>query len=747
MKAKQRSERRKAKQKEQLEAEITSLTRRVDEEVPNRGYAPPLQQTVAFRALPISERTLRGLEDAETPFTTMTAIQNACIPHALAGRDILGAARTGSGKTLAFIIPVLENLFRNRFTPADGPGATILSPTRELAVQIFQVLRVAGKYHSFSVGLLIGGKKDFYEEQQRVGSTNIIIATPGRLLQHLEQTPYFEMTELRILVLDEADRILDMGFRDQLVRILSYLPKQTRQTLLFSATQTRDVSNLATLSLHKPEYLGVHDKEKTSTPESLQQSFIVVPLEHKLNAVYSFVKTHLRSKSIIFMASCAQVRFAWELFCSLRPGVPVMALHGKLVQSKRTQIYFDFLRRPHAILFATDIAARGLDFPNVDWVVQADAPEDRAMYIHRAGRTARYRNGGKSLLILTPSEEKNGFVKLLQGKGGTDVPLKKLSINPTKTVIVTQRAASLVAANVDLNRLAKKAFQSYVRCISLMPLKDIFDVKNLALDEFSQSLGLASKPNLRFLKEAVQNRSERREKKNVNKKLQKLKEQIKAEKLAKKLEKMGKSAPVESIDKDAESEDELLVSRAMQSWKDELSGEEDLGDGGVHEVTQARQPKKIRIEGTSSTNKHVKFTDDGEVEDVKLFIESSDERILKDKEQLEKASDSYMAKVRERMKSNMAQDKAEEKDRVRLKHRKRRLKEKAEQEVVDQGGTVPVVLGGPELEEGDSVDDDKSVPSSLGHSFSSGTSSSSDGSEADVKFQEDLALSLIRSAS
>jgi ATP-dependent RNA helicase DDX10/DBP4 len=220
----------------------------------------------------------------------------------------------------------------------------VLSPTRELAIQIFQVLKVAGKHHAFSVCLLIGGKKDFYQEQQQIGSTNIVIATPGRLLQHLEQTPYFDLSELKILVLDEADRILDLGFRDQLVRILDYLPSEQRQTLLFSATQTRDVSALATLSLRQPEYLGVHDKEKTSTPESLNQSYVVVPLEHKLNAVYSFIKSHLKCKSIIFMATCAQIRYAKELFCSIRPGVTVTALHGKLSQVKRTQIYFDFLQ-------------------------------------------------------------------------------------------------------------------------------------------------------------------------------------------------------------------------------------------------------------------------------------------------------------------------------------------------------------------------------------------------------------------
>ena len=755
-KGKRLSEKQKIKQKEKLEEEIEALTKRIEDEAPARGYAPPLNQTMAFRALPLSQQTLRGLESAKTPFTTMTAIQNACIPHALTGRDILGAARTGSGKTLAFVIPLLEKLFRDRFTPADGPGATILSPTRELAVQIFQVLKTVGKYHTFSVGLLIGGKKDFYEEQQRVGSTNIIIATPGRLLQHLEQTPYFEMTELRILILDEADRILDMGFRDQLVRILSYIPNE-RQTMLFSATQTRDVSSLATLSLHKPEYLGVHDKEKTSTPESLQQSYIVVPLEHKLNAIYSFVKTHLRSKSIIFMASCAQVRYAWELFCQLRPGLPVMALHGKLVQEKRTKIYFDFLQRPHAVLFSTDVAARGLDFPNVDWVVQADAPEDRNMYIHRSGRTARYRQGGKSLLMLTPAEEKNGFIDLLQGnKGGKNavVPIKKLSINPTKTVVVTQRAASLVAASVDLNRLSKKAFQSYVRCIYLMPLKEIFDVNDLPLDKFSESLGLASTPNLRFLQRSAKDRSERREKKNVNKKLQKLKEQIKAEKLAKKLGTVAHVGTADAVKDGEDSGDELLLSKKDQTWK--VDNIDDLGDAGVHEVSASRHPKKIRIDGSNASNKHVKFTDDGDVEDVKALVDTQavDGSILKDKERLAKATDDYMAKVRERLKSNLEQDKADAQERVRLKHKKRRLKDKTERGNVDGDQRVIVTLGGAELDKDflhnddeDENNDNLSISSSASEEISASSvssTSSTDADETDLKVQEKMALSFIR---
>lgn len=739
---------RKVESRQQLEEEIASLSKRVVDEAPASGYAPPLNQTMAFRALPISEKTLQGLEASKTPYTTMTAIQNACIPHALAGRDILGAARTGSGKTLAFVVPVLECLFRNRFTPTDGPGAAILSPTRELAVQIFQVLKAVGKFHTFSVGLLIGGKKDFHEEQQHVATTNIFIATPGRLLQHLEQTPYFEMSELKMLVLDEADRILDMGFRDQLVRILSYLPQSPRQTLLFSATQTRDVADLATLSLHQPEYIGVHDKEKSSTPDSLQQSYVVVPLEHKLNAIYSFVKTHLRCKSIIFMASCAQVRHAWELFCSLQPGVPVMALHGKLVQHKRTKIYFDFLQRPRAVLFATDIAARGLDFPNVDWVVQADAPEDRNMYIHRAGRTARYRNGGKSLLILTPAEEEKGFVEMLQGKNSAPVPIKKVSINPTKTVVVTQRAASLVAANVDLQRLAKKAYQSYVSCIHLMPSKDVFSVKDLNLDGFSESLGLASTPDLKFLKDAAQDREERREKKNVNRKLQRLKEQIKAEKLAKRLAKEGKSLPerdgADGSDSE-ESEDELLVSKKEQKWVDPEKLNDDTIAVKISEVNQDRKPKKIRIEGTNAPNKHLKFSESGEAQDVKgLINEAAEDSIQKSKEDLGNAASEYMRKVRERVQSNFEKDKLDEKERVRLKHKKRKLKEKAE-----RGDVAPVARLATLDDSNDAASigsgDSGSLP---GRSISNESQSEPETSdnETELRAQEDLALSIIRGA-
>jgi ATP-dependent RNA helicase DDX10/DBP4 len=198
-------------QSEKQDIEIETLNARIQDDTPSPGYAPPLHQNVAFRSLPLSSNTLRGLEEnggkGGQPFTTMTDIQNATIPHALGGRDILGAARTGSGKTLAFLIPLLERLYKEKYSPMDGLGGLVLSPTRELAVQIFQVLRNVGSFHNFSAGCLVGGKSaPFAMEQSRVGNMNIIIGTPGRLLQHLEQTPGFEYGNLLMLVLDEAGK-------------------------------------------------------------------------------------------------------------------------------------------------------------------------------------------------------------------------------------------------------------------------------------------------------------------------------------------------------------------------------------------------------------------------------------------------------------------------------------------------------------------------------------------------------------
>ncbi|NWS74310.1 DDX10 helicase, partial [Crotophaga sulcirostris] len=444
-----------------------------------------------FSDFPLSKKTLKGLQEAQ--YRVVTEIQRQTIGLALQGKDVLGAAKTGSGKTLAFIVPALELLYRQQWTSADGLGVLIISPTRELAYQTFTVLRKVGKNHEFSAGLIIGGK-DLKEESERIHHINMLICTPGRLLQHMDETSYFYASDLQMLILDEADRILDMGFADTMNAIIENLPKK-RQTLLFSATQTKSVKDLARLSLKDPEYVWVHEKAKFSTPATLNQNYIVCELQQKVNMLYSFLRSHLRKKSIVFFASCKEVQYLFRVFCKLQPGLPVLALHGKQHQMKRMEVYTCFVRKKAAVLFATDIAARGLDFPAVNWVIQFDCPEDANTYIHRVGRTARYKEGGEALLVLLPSEEKGMVEQLAQRK----VPISEIKINPEKLADIQKRMQSFLAQDQELKDKAQRCFVSYLRSVYLMKNKEVFDVFKLPLAEYALSLGLAVAPRVRFL--------------------------------------------------------------------------------------------------------------------------------------------------------------------------------------------------------------------------------------------------------
>ncbi|KAK9832102.1 hypothetical protein WJX81_007052 [Elliptochloris bilobata] len=448
--------------------------------------------TRRFDELPVSRYTLDALREAK--FVALTAIQRAALPHALAGRDVLGAAKTGSGKTLAFLVPLLEKLFRLRWGRYDGLGALVISPTRELAVQIFNELRRVGARHDLSAGLLIGGK-GVREEQERVNALNILVCTPGRLLQHMDETPGFEAGGLQVLVLDEADRILDMGFAATVNAIVENLPR-ARQTLLFSATQTRSVADLARLSLRAPEFIAVHAEAAAPTPVKLQQVYVVCELHEKMDVLWAFIKSHLNAKTVVFLSTCKQVKFVYEALRRLRPGAPLRCLHGSMKQLKRMAAFYDFSQaRGGAVLLATDIAARGLDFPTVDWVVQADCPEDVAAYIHRAGRTARYVSGGRALLLLLPSEREGMLAALAAAR----VPIRQIRLNPSKAQPVTPALQALLSKNAELKELAQRALVAYLRSVFLQPDRKVFDVAALPAAQYALSLGLPSAPQLRFL--------------------------------------------------------------------------------------------------------------------------------------------------------------------------------------------------------------------------------------------------------
>ncbi|KAI5294049.1 ATP-dependent RNA helicase dbp4 [Ascosphaera acerosa] len=471
--------------RKRLELDISTLEQRVKE-------FNPKDAPKTFAELPLSEATMSGLSGSH--YKTMTDIQAKALPYALQGRDILGAAKTGSGKTLAFLIPVLENLYRAQWTELDGLGALIISPTRELALQIFEVLRKIGRYHSFSAGLVIGGKK-IQDERERLGRMNILVCTPGRMLQHMDQTAAFEVDGLRMLVLDEADRIMDMGFQSTVDAIVEHLPKE-RQTMLFSATQTKKVSDLARLSLRDPEYIAVHEAASSATPSNLQQNYVVTPLSEKLDVLWSFIRSNLKSKTIVFFSSGKQVRFVYEAFRHMRPGVPLLHLHGRQKLGARIDIMKKYASAQHSCLFATDVAARGLDFPAVDWVIQADCPEDVDTYIHRVGRTARYERNGRAVLFLEPSEEQ-GMLERLKAK---KVPIEKISIRSKKKQSIKLQLQNMCFKDASLKYLGQKAFVSYVKSINIQKDKEVFKVKELPLEEFASAMGLPGAPRIKFVK-------------------------------------------------------------------------------------------------------------------------------------------------------------------------------------------------------------------------------------------------------
>ena len=336
--------------------------------------------------------------------------------------------------------------------------------------------------------------------------TNIIVCTPGRLLQHMDETFNFNCDHLKVLVLDEADRILDLGFAQTLNSIIENLP--SRQTLLFSATQTKSISNLARLSLNNPTFVSVHENSSSSTPENLEQNFIVCEQHDKINFLWSFIKNHTNTKTICFLQSCKQVKYVYEIFSKLGAGCNLLALYGTMNQLRRMNIYDEFCRKQHSILFATDIASRGLDFPNVNWVLQLDCPIDATTYIHRVGRTARFEKNGQALLVLTPSEKEFMFNELKQKK----IFVNEINVNKSFLVSIEPKLQSLCAQDVELKESAKRALVAYIKSLVLIKNKQLFDPEKVDLVKFSASLGLSVAPRIRFLKKNQNKKQEKEEK-------------------------------------------------------------------------------------------------------------------------------------------------------------------------------------------------------------------------------------------
>ncbi|KAF9108576.1 ATP-dependent RNA helicase dbp7 [Mortierella sp. GBA35] len=620
--------------------------------------------TSTFTGIGLDEDLAKHME-SKLRVTMPTTIQQKAIPVLLGptrkvgdnipktDTDVIIQAETGSGKTLTYLLPIVNRLIESESSPAldldskrsIGTLAIIMTPTRELAKQILQVLEtllsmpassVTGKKRSHWIvpGIVIGGDKKKSEKARLRKGVNILVGTPGRLLDHLQNTQSFNVQSLRWLILDEADRLLELGFEESMTAILKILDArvkiaasvtsgndttkvwpQKRQTVLCSATLSDEVQRLAGTSLVDPIYIsakkevanakGIPDSavitpeekqaQQFSTPEQLKQLYVVAQAKLRLVTLTALLKSAFANKDknakapkmVVFLSSCDSVDFHHGLFANagketkreprhdeyfgqsfenddgdddgdedenkddeipdfvsasnrintkaitdemykakreteranakkaraqlslkgaIIPDVPLFRLHGNLAQALRTDTYFEFCKAPSGVLFATDVAARGLDLPDVSHIIQYDPPSDLKDYVHRVGRTARLGRDGEAILFLLPSEVKYLELLTAQGLPNEEVSvtsiLKKLA--PPKSTEYQQPATDIQNSFERYNlhtpenmAIARGAFWAFVKSYATHPSseKHVFHIKNLHLGHIAKSFALREAPS------------------------------------------------------------------------------------------------------------------------------------------------------------------------------------------------------------------------------------------------------------
>jgi len=532
-----------------------------------------------FDQLNIDKRLVKNLQ--ELGITTLTTIQSKALPSILAGKDALIKSQTGSGKTLTYAIPILQKLGEKspKVQRSDGCFALIIVPTRELALQSYEWFQKLCKAFIWLVpGLLVGGEGRKAEKARLRKGVNVLVSTPGRLVDHIDKTEAFSLARVQWVVLDEADRMLELGYEREVTKVLDALQKHNtnnRQSLLLSATLTQGIEQLSEVSLKHPVFLDAAASEDTTgeeisskelvTPEGLKQSFLLVPAKLRLVALGAFVLWKCtqakKKKMLIFLATQDMVdfytRFLEVVFWGEEPSedqsdsdedhvsadakallkegmkmekkkkegtggckglaedLHLLRLHGNMSQKDRTAVFTEFRQSSAGVLLCTDVAARGLDLPMVDWIVQYNAPISTADYVHRVGRTARIGAKGSSVIFLLPSEA--GFIRELEKN---KIPLmemtlemvleklQKSGIRNLKTgdwARTMEEAATSMQVRIEnavqrdnkLHGMAAQAYVSFVRSYASYPkeVRGVFCFKELHLGHCAKGFALRDPPS------------------------------------------------------------------------------------------------------------------------------------------------------------------------------------------------------------------------------------------------------------
>jgi len=395
-----------------------------------------------FKSLGISNWILAQLK--EIGLNKPTPVQASCIPPILAGRDCVGVAKTGSGKTMAFALPILQTLAEDPY----GIYALVLTPTRELAFQIADQFNVIGVGMRLRTCVVVGGRDTHYQSKDLDKRPHVVIATPGRLADHIENNSTFSLGKIKYLVMDEADRLLEGNFDEQLGTIISAIPK-SRQTLLFTATNSPVIGATVAACPNNPHVCECAAPDDKATVATLEQRFILTPFEARNGYLVQLVlDTREQAKNdsiIIFTKTCKSAELLDRAFKKF--GVACSSLHSMKPQRERMSSLSQFKSNQTKVLIATDVASRGLDIPEVELVVNHNVPNAPRDYIHRVGRTARAGRSGRAVTLVTPTQV--GLVHAIEAE--TKVKMQELSMDDTRVAeILVQVNTTVREADMEL---------------------------------------------------------------------------------------------------------------------------------------------------------------------------------------------------------------------------------------------------------------------------------------------------------
>ncbi|KAL1488392.1 hypothetical protein ABEB36_014866 [Hypothenemus hampei] len=552
-----------------------------------------------FNDLPLHKYLISNLE--KNNFNILTNVQEKSIPSVLQGKNCLIKSQTGSGKTLTYAVPILNSLVNKtpKLQRTDGIQAIIVVPTRELALQTHELFGKINTFQWIIVGHLCGGENRKTEKDKLRRGLHILIGTPGRLLDHILHTSAFNGKNISCLVLDEADRLLDMGFKKDVVRLVEELdrfktnssydplallkgkkPEEVetdlanvdinRQTLLVSATLSKGVAELADFTMKDHVYIDAFDESETINPDhmvipnTVKQEFILTFIKHRLVTLSVLLISKAKcsnSKTIVFMATTQMVDFHYDLFShyllkmpknkgKLKVGdvllldeidiedfegedqvldIELFKLHGNMSQQERKTVFSDFRKTKKGILICTDVAARGIDVPEADCIIQYTGPQSDEDYLHRVGRTGRAGKSGSAIIFLT-HEEQDYITRLQEQKVFLKEYDKSILTNNLKdfmeetdenkaTVLLQKRFESALLKDKELHKKACFAYSSWSRFYSAFPvkMKPIFDLKKINIGHYVTSFGLQDSPTI--VAKIVRGQAKKVDPKHLNKKL------------------------------------------------------------------------------------------------------------------------------------------------------------------------------------------------------------------------------------